>query len=434
MLSSSCFSYLLIVGKHVWRPLLLDDRQMAGAIDQYITPLIFLHMSRLFRNLTKRVSEAEPLASASSMYSFTSRGNCRPLHDPQITSLRSSTHNLNLDHQLHIPRTNKHRGRSTQRDQSSTKPDNQLFSDHEQAHPKHKTNMAPALRTRNPRWRQHLALDPPPSDTQGANASPAHLTAPDLSAPEEHPMALAIREKPKPRRMNLPLRTMAQTSGITKKGPGKDAPSRPVPAERIEYGLAVAYLGDNINAVISEANPRLALDSPPRSGTVAPRPTHRMMMAAPRVPRERELRYLSSATERDLDRRRRDPRDPDEATVDRTCYLLVQIHRHTLESPEEPTLTGSADAEMTEYDQPVTEGVSCADYQQHNRRKYNDNSRANLKAHEWGRHQCDGCRELITSVRYECRSGDRYEGNDCFNLCHCCFLRPTITRQYIYTR
>ena len=44
MLSSSCFSYLLIVGKHVWRPLLLDDRQMAGAIDQYITPLIFLHI------------------------------------------------------------------------------------------------------------------------------------------------------------------------------------------------------------------------------------------------------------------------------------------------------------------------------------------------------------------------------------------------------
>ena len=44
MLSSPCFSYLLIVGKNVWRPLLLDDRQMAGAIDQYITPLIFLHI------------------------------------------------------------------------------------------------------------------------------------------------------------------------------------------------------------------------------------------------------------------------------------------------------------------------------------------------------------------------------------------------------
>ena len=59
------------------------------------------------------------------MSSFTSRGNCRPLHDPQITSLRSNTHNLNLDHPLHFPRTNKHRDHSTQRDQSSTKPSRQ---------------------------------------------------------------------------------------------------------------------------------------------------------------------------------------------------------------------------------------------------------------------------------------------------------------------
>lgn len=67
----------------------------------------------------------QPLASASSMSSFTSRGNCRPLHDPQITSLWSNTHNLNLDHPLHFPRTNKHRDHSTQRDQSSTKPSRQ---------------------------------------------------------------------------------------------------------------------------------------------------------------------------------------------------------------------------------------------------------------------------------------------------------------------
>jgi len=183
----------------------------------------------------------------------------------------------------------------------------------------------------------------------------ARVAIPDMSASKEHPTDLAIREKPKSRRvMDLPLRTMAQTSGIAKKVPDKDAPSRPALAERIERGLAaVTGSGDNSNAVISEHNPKLALDHPSRKGIVVTRLTYRRTTVVPRISPESFYEESPAMTALRI--------DPDEETyrsmvqgkevsIDRNCYILLQIHRET---PKEPTVASSATA---------ADDVSCMDY------------------------------------------------------------------------
>jgi hypothetical protein len=249
-------------------------------------------------------------------------------------------------------------------------------------------------------------------------SSPAHVATPDASAPKEHVTALAIREKPEPRRrMDLPLRTMAQTSGVAKKGPAKDAPSRLAALpERLKHSLAAAVVrsGDNnSNALISEANQRLT----PRSGTVAPRPTRRGMPV-------RELQYHPSSAAAARTRLQRTEEATSgssaaqqrEVNIDRTGLLLLQIHRHT---PQD----AHADAEGEANKQPVTEGISCAEYQEHNIRKYGErNSRA---ADEWEQHSCGGCRELIARVSYECVWVSEW-----FNLCEDCFTK----QHWTYTR
>jgi hypothetical protein len=254
-------------------------------------------------------------------------------------------------------------------------------------------------------------------------SSPAHVATPDVSAPKEPAMAaLAIRQKPEPRRrMDLPLRTMAQTSGVAKKGPAKDAPSGSAALpERLKHSLAatVARPSDNnSNAVISEANRRLApLDSPPRSGTIAPRPTRRGMPV-------RELRNVSSVASRArLQRMEEATRSGSvtqqrEVNIDRTGLLLLQIHRQT---PQD----ASADAEREANEQPVTEGISCAEYQESTIRKYGErNSRA--ADEEWGQHRCGGCLRLIARVRYEC-----VWAGECFDVCEGCFTKQNWT----YTR
>lgn len=221
--------------------------------------------------------------------------------------------------------------------------------------------------------------------------SPENVAMPDVGAPEEHPMALAIREKPKPRQMNLPVRTMAQTSGIAKKGPGKDAPSRPVLAERIEHSLAVAYLGDYLgddsNVVISEANPRLALDSPPRGTIVGPYLSHRRMVEARRSlaespseerPATRALRIdTENATMRSIAQGK-------EVSLDRNSVLSQQIYTV------------------------IPRGPAAA-------------SSATVTDNEWGQYPCSGCRQLIAGGRYACHwRGER------FNLCEACFRKPYI--------
>jgi hypothetical protein len=200
----------------------------------------------------------------------------------------------------------------------------------------------------------------------------ARVAIPDMSASKEHPTDLAIREKPKSRRvMDLPLRTMAQTSGIAKKVPDKDAPSRPALAERIERGLAaVTGSGDNSNAVISEHNPKLALDHPSRKGIVVTRLTYRRTTVVPRISPESFYEESPAMTALRI--------DPDEETyrsmvqgkevsIDRNCYILLQIHRET---PKEPTVASSATA---------ADDVSCMDYQEANRRKHGDGSRVSLR-------------------------------------------------------
>jgi hypothetical protein len=302
--------------------------------------------------------------------------------------------------------------------------DNQPFSHHKQAQPEaHKKNMAPKPRTRNPRWRPGPGPFPPPPGTQGAESasSPAHVATPDVSALKEHAMtALAIREKPEPRRrMDLPLRTMAQTSGVAKKGPSKDAPSRPALPERLKHSIAAAVIrsfGDS-DAVNSEVNLRLRLDSPPRSGTIAPRPTRRGVPV-------RELRNVASVAARARLQRMEEARSSSvaqqrEVNIDRTGLLLLQIHRHT---PQD----ASADAERDANRQPVTEGISCEEYLENNRRIFGErNPRADLEVHEWGQYSCGGCRQLIARVRYEC-----VWAGECFDLCEGCFTKQNWT----YTR
>jgi hypothetical protein len=308
---------------------------------------------------------------------------------------------------------------------------------------------------------------PPPATQEAESAPQANVATLDTSASNEQVMALAIRAKPKPRLMVLPHR-MSQTSGISKNPPNK-FPSTPALAQRIEHSLAVAArLGDISNISISEARPSFSreaapsVEAPPSRTTAAPRkprgrngangrwragdasdavplrtnPTFAPVLAArqsrktvaPINPRERNprfrtlvqshLTYQDEATSRSTARR-------GELNIDRNCYLLIQIHRQT---PADATVAGSSvDVEMDvdegegegEGEQPVTKDVSYAGYHEDNRRKSGDNSRADLKAHQWGKRQCAGCRQRITVVRYECRGS-----SEDFDLCTYCFQHP----------
>ena len=321
----------------------------------------------------------------------------------------------------------------------------------------------------SPREYQRRPLRPktyyglPPATQEAESASQANAATPDMSASNEQPMALAIRAKPKPRLMVLPMR-MSQTSGIVKKQPDT-APSTPALAQRIEHSLAaVARSGDTSNIAITEARPSFSreaapsVEAPPTRTAAAPRnprgrngpngrwragdasdaapsktnPTFAAVLearqsrktVAPINPRERNprfrtlvqshLAYQDEATSRSTARR-------GELNIDRNCYLLIQIHRQT---PADAIVAGSSvDVEMDEGEgegeQPVTKDVSYAGYHEDNRRKPGDSSRADLKAHQWGKRQCAGCRQRITVVRYECRGS-----SEDFDLCTYCFQHP----------
>jgi hypothetical protein len=207
----------------------------------------------------------------------------------------------------------------------------------------------------------------------------------------------------------LPVRLMSQTSGVAKKRPG-NVPSMPTLTERIEHSLSVvAVSGETRNAVISEANPSLALDHLPLSGTITPRAKHRT----------RNPRYRSGLETMDLPRRRLDAmgRWTDEVTLGspalgrevelaRNWYYLLQIHGgETLDA----TFDGSVDAGRDKNKQP-------AGSEKETRRRLDDTQRR-VKARE-KQYQCVGCRQPITGNRYECQGSDR------FNLCQDCFTYP----------
>ena len=396
------------------------------------------------------------------MIEFTSRGNCRPLCCPCFrrsqandcklihTHTHTHTHTHNLDHPLH----------SLEKKQAPQALDAKRPAFHEteqttshpsatnKCSPKHKTNMAPRPPTRNADPSAHLAFRPPPG-----------MQSPAASDPREDSTALAIREKPKPRRANLPVRLMSQTSGVAKKQPSK-APSTPALAERVEHSLAVvARSGDTSNVAISEARPSCArepapsVEAPPSRTTVAPRnprgrgprwragdacdavdskfnpmlvldpaPTiaaPRSRTVVPRNPRGRNPRWRAAPGEQP------DLIDPDEearrreGAFDRNLYCLNQIHHVTPDA----TLAGSAGAERDEHERRVAESRTCVDIDEENKRR-SDDLRVGVQAGGKG-YQCDGCRQLITGNRYEC-----FSLSLAFDLCHDCFLSPNAAMKH----
>jgi hypothetical protein len=316
-----------------------------------------------------------------------------------------------------------------------------------------------------------LALRPPPGTQEAESVSQANVATLDMSASNEDPTALAIREKPKPRRANLPVRLMSQTSGVAKKQSNK-APSTPALTERIEHSLAVvARSGDTSNVSISEArpsfarepapsveappsrttvvprrhrggnprwragdasdavdskfNPMLALDSAPLNETVTPRHPRGSTTVAPTNPRGWESNQTNAKEALKAMIRHPEPRNPDKKTLgftprrgdihfDRNTYILVQIHNDTPQA----TVAGDIDAEREEKERRVAEARGYAAFEEANGGGPDDDD-FRFDHHPPRRpHRCGGCRQLIVGPRFQCW------GKGYFNLCFDCSLSP----------
>lgn len=308
--------------------------------------------------------------------------------------------------------------------------------------------------------------------------SQANVATLDMSASNENPTALAIREKPKPRRENLPVRLMSQTSSVAKKQSNK-APSTPALTERIEHSLAVvARSGDTSNVSISEARPSFArepapsVEAPPSRTTVVPRhhrggnprwragdasdaaaskfnpmfalhpappsetatPHHPRgrTTVAPKNPRGWECNQMNAKEALKAMMRHPEPRNPDKKTLgftprrgdihfDRNTYILVQIHNDTPQA----TVAGDIDAEREEKERRVAEARRYAAFEEENKGGPDgDDVRFDEPTTPGRLYRCGGCRKLIVGTRFRCW------GKGYFNLCFDCFLSPNAAYEH----